>query len=479
MIEKVKNNKFMVFFSIVFGGLLFFIMRWNLADIDSFQLFTNAHMMKQGSVLYKDVNVLTPPLVHYINFLGVLIYDQLAVMPIINALYAIAITYVGYCVTRELGMGPKYSLVTSACISLAHTHFEIWCYNSLCNLFNEIILLFLLKASKKDKVSYKDIAIIGALCGASIMSKQSTGLIATAAAALCIGIIIYKKDSLKSCFWAAIPFGIALVSSVGIVLIPVFATGAFPDFVDQVFMGVSTFKLDYILGAFVRVGSVAVFFTLMLIMGRKSLQGVVTYIMALASLAGMIPTANIAHMSCSWGFIMFVLAYYIKNLEDGQKIASAIIMAASTIAAAAAVVITCCYIKNDTFIQSDLKYTKGMYQNRNFDYIISETNKYIEAHPDNEYRIISTFASYFNVNREDVYYKYYDMILNGNTGTVNPLEMVKQDKDKYYFIANWDHTEDDVDWQIDSGIFDFLYGDEFIVEEFIGDTGLAVYRLQE
>ena len=95
----------------------------------------------------------------------------------------------------------------------------------------------------------------------------------------------------------------------------------------------------------------------------------------------------------------------------------------------------------------------GVYYYSNLKNTIQNVNKYINEHPENEYRIISSYAVMFDLPREDTFIKYYDMILKGNMGTVDPYEMVVNDSDKYYFIICDDR---DGYAQMDQRIYEYI-----------------------
>lgn len=430
-------------------------------DIDLFQHFANAHMLKEGAVPYRDYNVLTPPLLQLIAAPFLLIYDDVLTLKVLNIIAGCVLAFVTYKTYNQLNDTHKTAnLILALALSSVIASQTLWGYNLTNVIFNAIAIYFLLKMVSAREVAPKYVVALALDCALSLLTKQSTGLTLTAGVGLSLIYLVVKyKEPLKLVISKVIIFFSVYAFILTVICSWLIFNSAFDDFIDQTIFGVSTFDKSgawkSIIAILAAITVIALFY---FILFRKKApeQSSVVCIVALSSLSSLYPILNLWHTTNLWymGTLMVLIFFNIIPAEEKSYATYILSLITGVILIFNGVyfskIIQFRYFEE---FYTDIPYMNGVYYYSNLKNTIQNVNKYINEHPENEYRIISSYAVMFDLPREDTFIKYYDMILKGNMGTVDPYEMVVNDSDKYYFIICDDR---DGYAQMDQRIYEYI-----------------------
>ena len=230
-------------------GIVFFIMIFILLlscqmiklpnNLDELWNYNTARCIKNGLIPYKDISMITTPLLPFLVglFLKITV-DQLFVFRILEALLITAILIVSFLILKKAKVNGFIGLILvsfSTFILYDETFLD---YNFLCLLLLLVIeYLELIKHNDGKKLDL----IIGILGGLAICTKHTIGTF------ICIYIVLsefvlmkkgFFKETLKN---AGIRVIGILIPSV-IFLIYLLCTKSFMDFVNYAILGIRTFS---------------------------------------------------------------------------------------------------------------------------------------------------------------------------------------------------------------------------------------------
>lgn len=274
MIKKLNNEKknekkiiktiiticfFFTMFLFIFSNLF----NKKVTNLDELWNYNTARAIMNGLVPYKQISMITTPLLPTIvAFILKITTDELLVFRIINALLATTILYVASKLINKLTKNISFSIIFTGIITYIYFDYFYLDYNFTVLLISLIIEYLelnsylknknkieviskernILTNSKATKFDYYIDLIIGILAGLSICTKQTLGLFISFEVILIPIIFFSSKDNLKQCIkkvlWRiigiAIPFAFFMISLI--------INSSFFDFIDYAILGIKTFN---------------------------------------------------------------------------------------------------------------------------------------------------------------------------------------------------------------------------------------------
>ena len=261
------NNKtkycLLFFFSFVFltiTQLLFFGNR-----LDYYWNYNNSLQISNGLLPYKDINIITTPLFHFIVSIFLTIFGKsiviyAAALSILDIVYIYACTKITHILIHKKNDNIDVLTYCIYTFFLYHSYFE---YNLLSCLF----LLFIILLEIKNKNAF----LIGILAGLSLLSKQSVGIFAI------IFVIIKpfifgenKKESLYRTFGAIIP--------IALFVFYLLCTNIFNDFISYCITGLKEFNNSFSVFEFIKISDNFIYLLMTLILYFVSFSILICYI---------------------------------------------------------------------------------------------------------------------------------------------------------------------------------------------------------
>lgn len=244
------KKKEILLISFIFIAIFSIIIIKPINDLDEIWNYNTARAIVEGGVPYKDISMITTPLLPIITALVLkIISNELMISRILAIIICTGIIYTTYKILKKLIKEENISLILTALIGILYR--DVYCidYNILV-LFISLIILYqeLKNIENVQKYNKKYELIIGILAGLAICTKQSIG------ATLAIIVIIYRclyvenKEQLKQYMKIAFTRIIGILIPVIIMFVYLILTGALTEFINYAVLGISTFsnKIPYI-----------------------------------------------------------------------------------------------------------------------------------------------------------------------------------------------------------------------------------------
>lgn len=243
------KKKDILIISFIFISIFSIIIIKPIDDLDEIWNYNTARAVSEGLIPYKDISMITTPLLPIITgiFLKI-IANEILISRILATIIWTGIIFTIYKIFKELIKEENISLIITALIGILCR--EIYCidYNIAVLLIALIILYQELKnINNVQKYNKKYDLTIGILAGLAICTKQSIG------ATLAIIVVIYKalfienKEQFKQYIKISITRIIGILIPVTIMFIYLILTGAITEFINYAVLGISTFsnKISY------------------------------------------------------------------------------------------------------------------------------------------------------------------------------------------------------------------------------------------
>lgn len=466
----MKKSGKIIFWIGIFLIILTNILSKPLTDLDEMWNFNVARCISNGLVPYRDINMVSTPLLGFVVSIFLKIFGQeMFVTRILAVFLSLGILILIYFILKKVGI--KESISGVIVLAITGIMSESFCldYNFFTVLLALFIILLELKNNKNPKIT-KNI-LIGVLGGLCVCTKQSIGML------ICFVIIINQfffikskkdvKSTLKNIGFRII----GMIIPIAIFVIYLLINNAFNDFLDYCVYGISTFsnKISYsnlinskdiIIKIFSIIMPLTIIVSVIINIVKKCLkkEDSIWYILTIYSipifavafpisdkihlLIGILPTIIllIYSMSLLIKKIEFLKSKYVSELLDIIYIAS--------------IIVCTLYIE---FTYSDTLSNLSKYRKLNhFKYItvseylstdIEEINEYINTAEKKVYILDATAAVYMIPN--DKYNKNYDMFLKGNLGSGGEEAQIEniKNEDALYLIMkdgvsrNWQTPE--------------------------------------
>ena len=241
----------MAIFSVVFSGIL----KDEITDLDELWNYNTARAIMHGLIPYKEISMITTPLLPFIVSIILKIFgDKLVVFRIVGAILLTAIFYLSYVLSYKLTKRRIIGVITSLTLILLYK-------NELAIDYNYFILMIMMcvqilevrkiESIEKSKIKNKKInmydVIIGILLGLAICTKQTIGTIISITVILSELILVENKQIFLKYIKASIVKIISMLSVVMIFLLYLLITNSMTDFINYAILGIRTFtnKIEY------------------------------------------------------------------------------------------------------------------------------------------------------------------------------------------------------------------------------------------
>lgn len=241
----------MAIFSVVFSGIL----KDEITDLDELWNYNTARAIMHGLIPYKEISMITTPLLPFIVSIILKIFgDKLVVFRIVGAILLTAIFFLSYVLSYKLTKRRIIGVITSLTLILLYK-------NELAIDYNYFILMIMMcvqilevkkiESIEKSKIKNKKIdmydVIIGILLGLAICTKQTIGTIISITVILSELILVENKQTFLKYIKASIVKIISMLSVVMIFFLYLLITNSMTDFINYAILGIRTFtnKIEY------------------------------------------------------------------------------------------------------------------------------------------------------------------------------------------------------------------------------------------
>ena len=505
----ISGKKIHIIELLVFSCVLFFfistILLKEATNLDELWNYNIARNIAKGLIPYKDISLITTPLLPMIEAIILKITtNELLVFRIIESVLLSIIMLLTYNVFNKLGVKKVVSAIFVAVIIYIIKDDIFLDYNYFVLFLNLIILLIELKHIDGVK-SKKSELLIGMLAGCAVCTKHTIGL------AICAEIVIFPffitkpKEQIKNVLFRIGGICIPILFMIGYLLI----TGAFSDFMSYTFLAISTFSnsIPYSdllksdnwvlksLSVILPIVTIAIFAVLLLTREKykenqnyKKLEMV--FACGLPLLLIQYPIADSVHFLLS-NFITIVLVLFVlyfllkkvcnfifKKIPNTKNIVNAIAIASLVFIIGYSI-----YYSSENFkkyLQADKQHNVMYYNNIIVpEYTISLYEKLKKFEEEYEQKginvnILDSNAVAVHIPM-DKYLKNYDMFNKGNFGKDGEegiIEQIKKSSNQVYLIKRKQYQKN---WQNPNLITDYIENNlkkigEIDVYDVYGDT---------
>lgn len=245
--KKVKKYN-IIFFLVVFIILLFTALSKPLNDLDEMWNYNIARNIANGLVPYKDISMITSPLLGMITAVFLkLIANELIVTRILSAVLSTLILYFLYKTMNILKFNENVSHLIIVIFLIILRKLFCLDYNWAVALVQIIILnLELINIEKRknnnNKSNLKYEFLIGCLAGIAICFKQSIGGLIAIMSIIYNLIFIKQKSDFKEYIKNSLIRIFGIVLPVFILTIYLLYNNALYEFVDYCILGIKTFS---------------------------------------------------------------------------------------------------------------------------------------------------------------------------------------------------------------------------------------------
>ncbi len=428
--------------------MYFLIMHKNIGNLDEIWIFSYAKNLSDGLALYKDISLCVTPLsIHILSLVMKIFGTRLWTYRILSFLiYGLCYEFGSMALKNRM----KCRLVTHVLYSIYFiSMYEIMIYEY--NIINAVLLMLIIymetrrQHNKKDSVSSLDLAqynreniILGVLAGLVFMTKQSTGLVLLISMA---AVVFINKETVKGILVRIIGF-----MSVAVLYFSyLYFTGALPYVLDFTVFGIGNFTQNLNSGLIIKtclahmeIGLIMVFYIYTTaqaflnysIRRKKQAENqklVILCLYMLASVSIVYPLFDYTHFSIALiAFLPYVFSAIDKLLYSKRK---TLIWAFYGLTAAW--LFWNVLLFNDANYsrqkESKIKYFEGLKINRVTEDIINSVIIKVQEYEEAgfEVYILDASAQVF-LTPMDIYHKYYDLLLSGNTGTADTDRLIRE-----------------------------------------------------
>ena len=452
---------FVVAFALVLGNLL----PKPVENLDELWNYNIARQIAYGLLPYKDISMITTPLMPAICSICIkLIADELIVARVLTAALATAIFIMSYLIMKKLTKKTSVSLLATMVIAFVYYPFITYDYNYgalLAFLIAEYLIVRKFSQSGfKHQIFYN--LLIGFVCGLSILTKQTMGLIITFFIMLVPFIKVTKKEDWKIAITNILWRILGTVIPIGAFLIYLSLTNSLNDFISYCILGVKHFSnsISYLklfanenILTRVWAGLAPVILLAVIIIAiikrKKDTNFVVMAWLSIPMLFAMYPIADDAHFYVAIMPLLLTGLYLLADIDimKAGKLENAIIVAVTVFAACMMGYIS--YKEYSEYISIKNKNTElEHYHYLQVDNYIKNRANELEEYRKNanvEVYILNADVAAYHIpmNR---YYKDYDMFNLGNLGKDGESGIIKRIEESHNciylvlnekFVPNW------------------------------------------
>lgn len=476
---KKKNIILLIF---IFFIILSIIIIKPINDLDEIWNYNTARAISEGLIPYKDISMITTPLLPMITAIFLNLCNELIISRILAALVWTGILFTIQKILKKLIKEENISFILTALIGLLCRNIYCIDYNIMV-LFLALIILFIELQNKKMDF------IIGILAGLAIITKQSIGVTLSF---IVIGykiLLISNKEQIKDCFKTIIIRIIGVSIPCILIMLYIIITGGLNDFINYAILGISTFsnKIAYrgllenenleirLLALLVPISIILMAIYLIVSKARKKdnekINTILTlFIYSLSIIIVMYPISDEIHfligsiISIIGLFFMMVLLgktiYQRVNYKNKEKTYK-IISLSVWILLFACILTTGLYNWYKYFCQEKNKEIKHFKNIKIEEYLqerINEIDEFILKQENNGKKvyILDAEAAIYMIPIKH-YNKDYDMFLKGNIGKDSEQGQIekikKRDKNSIYLIKKNDLS---LNWQTPLAVINYI-----------------------
>lgn len=493
--NKKKIINILIQFSIFALSLVLFLVARLTApatDLDEVWNYNTANAFVMGLIPYKQVSMITTPLLPMINsiFLKIVFNGIITYRVVMGIIFALIVLFI-YLIIRELSNKRLLSYICAFFIGTLLINKFLLDYNYLFLLIVLMIAFLEVRDLKKNEnFNFNHNLCVGLLTGLAFLTKQTIGLLLIIV--VIFEVFIYMKkigfDLKLTKFIKLIGVRIfGMMIPIAMFLIYLGVNGAFNDFINYAIKGVREFSnnvpyyrllnsTDYKIAIISRLfiivyGSLFITFILECVKNKKMKDELINiYILAICSIpviAIIYPISDDFHLIVASVFVLIVVAYLlIFLLNEINKFVKFDVFYKKLLLIGLLFIIILISLKN-VIIERNLnikenvlvpfKHYEWIYVPKYLSNRISDVTDKVRAYSNSgrESIIIDAEASIYDIvlNR---YKKNYDMLLIGNIGEHGVEKIINEIKDShnvYYFVKNPQYA---LNWQLPEDIVDYI-----------------------
>ena len=493
--NKKKIINILIQFSIFALSLVLFLvarLKAPATDLDEVWNYNTANAFAMGLIPYKQVSMITTPLLPMINsiFLKIFFNGIITYRVVMGIIFALIVLFI-YLIIRELSSKGLLSYICAFFIGTLLINKFLLDYNYLFLLIVVMIAFLEVRDLKKNEnFNFNHNLCVGLLTGLAFLTKQTIGLLLIIV--VIFEVFIYmKKSGFNLKFDKFIKLiGVRILGMmVPIIMFLIYlgVNGAFNDFINYAIKGVREFSnnvpyyrllnsTDYKIAIISRLfiivyGSLFITFILECVKNKKMKDGLINiYILAICSIpviAIIYPISDDFHLIVASVFVLIVVAYLlISLLNEINKFVKIDVFYKKLLLIGLLFIIILISLKN-VIIERNLnikenvlvpfKHYEGIYVPKYLSNRISDVTDKVRVYSNSgrESIIVDAEAAIYDVvlNR---YKKNYDMLLIGNIGENGVEKIINEIKDShnvYYFVKNPQYA---LNWQLPEDIVDYI-----------------------
>ena len=493
--NKKKIINILIQFSIFALSLVLFLVARLTApatDLDEVWNYNTANAFAMGLIPYKQVSMITTPLLPMINsiFLKIVFNGIITYRVVMGIIFALIVLFI-YLIIRELSNKRLLSYICAFFIGTLLINKFLLDYNYLFLLIVLMIAFLEVRDLKKNEnFNFNHNLCVGLLTGLAFLTKQTIGLLLIIV--VIFEVFIYMKkigfDLKLTKFIKLIGVRIfGMMIPIAMFLIYLGVNEAFNDFINYAIKGVREFSnnvpyyrllnsTDYKIAIISRLfiivyGSLFITFILECVKNKKMKDGLINiYILAICSIpviAIIYPISDDFHLIVASVFALTVVAYLlIFLLNEIDKFVKIDVFYKKLLLIGLLFIIILISFKN-AIIERNLnikenvlvsfKHYEGIYVPKYLSNRISDVTDKVRLYSNSgrESIIIDAEAAIYDIVLNK-YKKNYDMLLIGNIGERGVEKIINEIKDShnvYYFVKNPQYA---LNWQLPEDIIDYI-----------------------
>lgn len=493
--NKKKIINILIQFSIFALSLVLFLVARLTApatDLDEIWNYNTANAFAMGLIPYKQVSMITTPLLPMINsiFLKIVFNGIITYRVVMGIIFALIVLFI-YLIIRELSSKKLLSYICAFFIGTLLINKFLLDYNYLFLLIVLMIAFLEVRDLKKNEnFNFNHNLCVGLLTGLAFLTKQTIGLLLIIV--VIFEVFIYMKkigfDLKLTKFIKLIGVRIfGMMIPIAMFLIYLGVNEAFNDFINYAIKGVREFSnnvpyyrllnsTDYKIAIISRLfiivyGSLFITFILECVKNKKMKDGLINiYILAICSIpviAIIYPISDDFHLIVASVFVLIVVAYLlIFLLNEINKFVKFDVFYKKLLLIGLLFIIILISLKN-VIIERNLnikenvlvpfKHYEGIYVPEYLSNRISDVTDKVRSYSNfgRESIIIDAEAAIYDIVLNK-YKKNYDMLLIGNIGERGVEKIINEIKDShnvYYFVKNPQYA---LNWQLPEDIIDYI-----------------------
>lgn len=493
--NKKKIINILIQFSIFALSLVLFLVARLTApatDLDEVWNYNTANAFAMGLIPYKQVSMITTPLLPMINsiFLKIVFNGIITYRVVMGIVFALIVLFI-YLIIRELSSKKLLSYICAFFIGTLLINKFLLDYNYLFLLIVLMIAFLEVRDLKKNEnFNFNHNLCVGLLTGLAFLTKQTIGLLLIIV--VIFEVFIYMKkigfDLKFTKFIKLIGVRIfGMMIPITIFLIYLGVNGAFNDFINYAIKGVKEFsnsipyyrlfdsndKVVSIISRLFIIVYIPLFITFILecVKNKKMKDELMNiYVLAICSIpviAIIYPISDDFHLIVASVFALTVVAYLlIFLLNEIDKFVKIDVFYKKLLLIGLLFIIILISFKN-AIIERNLnikenvlvsfKHYEGIYVPKYLSNRISDVTDKVRLYSNSgrESIIIDAEAAIYDIVLNK-YKKNYDMLLIGNIGERGVEKIINEIKDShnvYYFVKNPQYA---LNWQLPEDIIDYI-----------------------